>query len=92
MSQSGPVDMTEAEAEAIVNAVLDRRFNSYETTREPGVVVEGAATSVTGANGRRILIRDDADGVYIGGVLITSRDDLAVLVSVLGELSHRRLA
>jgi hypothetical protein len=61
----------------------DTQCNSYETTRVRGFDVDGMTTSYTGVNGRRILIREDADGVYVGGVLFGSSAELAEFARLL---------
>lgn len=54
-------------------------------SRRQGVHPEDERThSVVGSNGRRIIVREDADGLYVGGVLITSHSavrDLSDLLS-----------
>lgn len=67
----------------------DAHLNSYETGLTQGVYDHGAMLSVVGANGRRLLIRDDADGVYVGGVLITEPVVLAAVAGLLGRMTDR---
>jgi hypothetical protein len=64
--------------------------HTYVHQGEPGVYSHGPtphyAADVVGTNGRRLLMRDDPDGLYVGGVLLTNElaidliDELQVMV------------
>lgn len=44
---------------------------------EPGVYPHsGRMVDVVGENGRRLLVRDDPDGIYVGGALLTNSQAL----------------
>lgn len=68
-------------------------------TETPGVFTHGVlcredetvwrCLDVVGANRRRLLVRDDADGAYVGGCLIADPHDLDDLIAKLGDLSAR---
>jgi hypothetical protein len=65
----------------------DTQCNSYETVRPQGFDLDGMTASYTGVNGRRILIREDADGVYVGGVLFGSAAELAEFARLLNAMA-----
>lgn len=64
-------------------------LNTYATGTEAGVWTGRAGVELVGVNGRKLIVRDDPDGVYVGGVLVTCvtdlRDFAAVLLSMAGE-------
>lgn len=66
--------------------------NTYQAgSLVPGIHREDERThSVVGGNGRRIIVREDADGLYVGGVLIGALD-LRVLAGILHDLAERML-
>jgi len=71
----------------------DARENSYRTDLPPGVhdVITASVTSyVVGANGRRLLVAEMPEGVYVGGVLISDVDDLAEFAGLLAGLALAR--
>lgn len=43
--------------------------------------------SLAGSNGRRIIVREDADGLYVGGVLLTSASAVRDLSDLLSDLA-----
>lgn len=56
----------------------------------PGVWVEDERThSVVGTNGRRILVREDADGLYVGGVLLATAEAVSDLAMLLVQQSNK---
>lgn len=68
---------------------MDALLNTYATGDEPGVSVSHAGVELVGSNHRKLHVRSDADGVYVGGVLVSSvtdlRDFAAVLLSMAAE-------
>lgn len=59
-------------------------LNTYETTdRAPGVYDDGGMRSVVGANRRRLIIKEQLGGVWIGGCKVESGDDLRKLAALL---------
>jgi hypothetical protein len=54
------------------------------------VLTDRTVAEVVGANGKRMLFADMAEGVWIGAVLIASRDDLNELAMVLKRFAVRR--
>lgn len=65
-------------------------LNTYEVSDRPqGITFGGTGrvevSEVVGANGRRLLLRDADDGIWIGGCLIT---DPFVLARLGAELTH----
>jgi hypothetical protein len=72
----------------------DMRANSYLTGRDPGVynpnMVGVPVGTVVGANGRRLLVADMPEGVYVGGVLISDPADLDEFAGLLAGLALRR--
>lgn len=69
---------------------MDALLNTYATGGEAGVWQAGAGTELVGSNGRKILVRDDPDGVYVGGVLVSSTDDLRDFAAVLLSMAAQR--
>jgi hypothetical protein len=60
---------------------------------EPGVYPHGSGmVDAVGANGRRLLVRDDPDGVYIGGARFTTGqlDDLIAVLTAFAQRRHGR--
>lgn len=68
---------------------VDAHLNSYVSDLPQGVYDHGTTLSVVGANGRRILVRDDVDGVWIGGVLVTDGAVLTALAHLLDGMADR---
>lgn len=59
----------------------------------PGVWVEDERThSVVGTNGRRIIVREDADGLYVGGVLLADSGVVGDLAALLTTMSAAMMA
>lgn len=69
--------------------------HTYVHQGDPGVYSHGPApgyaADVVGANGRRLLVRDDPDGIYVGGALLTA-DIAAEMGEVLIRMASRRRA
>lgn len=63
--------------------------HTYATgTRGQGLHREDHGThSLVGGNGRRIIVREDADGLYVGGVLLTSHSAVRDLSDLLSDLA-----
>lgn len=72
---------------------MDALLNTYATGSQAGVWQTATGTDLVGANSRKIIVRDDPDGVYVGGVLVSSEADLrdfaAVLLSMAGARADR---
>jgi hypothetical protein len=69
----------------------DAHENSYLTKQPPGVLSIGGPDMVgvvTGSNGRRLLVADMPEGVYVGGALISDFRDMAAF----GNLMHKLAA
>lgn len=66
-------------------------LNTYATGTAPGIWHTATGCDAVGSNGRKLIVRDDPDGVYVGGCQISSPDDLrdlaAILLGMAGE--HR---
>jgi hypothetical protein len=89
-------DEKPAPAELDVHAAL----NTYETPdRDPGVYGDagplamhgpfGTETSVVGANGRRLIVREVAGNTWIGGCEIADPRDLRILIARLLADAYR---
>jgi hypothetical protein len=65
--------------------------HAYHTTAPPGVRRVGWAYEVVGANGRRILVYEAPEGVYVGSVLVNTARDLLALADLLTEVAGRAL-
>ncbi len=71
--------------------------HTYVHPGEPGIFLHGSAgldrtplcLDAVGTNGRRLLVRDDPDGVYIGGAMFTN-DQVIKLAAHLDLLVDRR--
>lgn len=68
--------------------------HTYVSQGEPGVFAHGPtpsyAADVVGTNGRRLLVRDDADGVYVGGALLTNEIVLDLIDELQAMVMNRR--
>lgn len=71
--------------------------HTYVHQGEPGIYPHGNrdgrhfAVDAVGTNGRRLLVRDDPDGVYLGGAMFTD-DDALKLAAHLELMVARRKA
>lgn len=69
--------------------------HTYVSPGVPGVYPHGDrhgrhfAADAVGVNGRRLLVRDDPDGVYVGGALFTTEDAYRLAAFIL-ETTVRR--
>ena len=74
----GSVDMLSALADAVTSLIgrHDGDCQAFQHTYtasqgEPGVYPHGdRMVDVVGTNGRRLLVRDDPDGIYVGGAVL----------------------
>jgi hypothetical protein len=57
--------------------------HAYQTSAAPGVRLAGVAHEVVGANGRRVLVANSPDGVWLGSVLLTDAGALLNLADLL---------
>jgi hypothetical protein len=66
--------------------------HAYQTPAEPGVRILTPRTvaEVVGANGRRLLVADMTEGVYVGSVLVTSAADLLEFAELLRVFAEGR--
>lgn len=72
---------------------MDALLNTYATGTAPGVWHTATGADLVGSNGRKLIVRDDPDGVYVGGVLVSSADDLRDFAAVLlGMAAERAVA
>lgn len=68
--------------------------HTYETGADgPGLHrKDGHTWSLVGDNGRRIIVREDADGLYVGGVLLDDPIVVIRLANLLGQLGRSMAA
>ena len=62
---------------------MEQAINTYVDRRPEGLHSDLEGVSLTGANGRRIILRNDPDGLYFGGVLVTDKNTIRNLAHVL---------
>jgi hypothetical protein len=63
---------------------IEQHLNTYADKRAEGLYAEGdRQASLVGADHRRIIVRDAAEGLYVGGVRIT---DEAVATGLVDEI------
>lgn len=72
-------------------AEMDALLNTYATGSAPGVWLSAAGMDLVGENKRKILIRDDPGGVYVGGVLVTDPADLRDFAQALMDMAQERV-
>jgi hypothetical protein len=57
--------------------------HAYQSTAAPGVRRVGIVHEVVGVNGRRVLVAETPDGLWVGSVLLTDRGALLNLADLL---------
>jgi len=71
--------------------------HTYVHQGEPGLFTHGnrngspIGIDAVGTNGRRLLVRDDADGVYVGGAMFTDDQALQLAAHLKLMVGRRRL-
>lgn len=67
---------------------IEQLLNTYTDDRDEGVYEDPAGPAYVGANGRRLMLRKAPEGLYVGGALLTSIDDVQLFAAYLTEWAH----
>lgn len=69
---------------------VEQQLNTYADHRPEGLHADPAGPAYVGANGRRLMLRETPEGLYLGGALIADAEQALRLTSAIERWATRR--